>query len=176
MMRILGLIAGGALLLLGRRLFWLFVAGAGFAVAWQLVPDVLHVQSQLLLIGISLFAGLIGALLAIFLQQFAILLAGFFAGGYFVLTLLGIFGVTMGRFNWVPFIIGGIMGALLVAALFQWALIILSSLAGASLIVQSIRLEPTMELIVLIGLFIVGLVVQATSMRGERTRESTRYV
>ncbi len=176
MMRILGLITGGALLLLGRSLFWLFVAGAGFAAAWQFVPDVLNVQSQILLIGISLAAGLIGALLAIFLQQLAILLAGFVAGGYFLLTVLGIFGVTMGRYNWLPFVIGGLMGALLMAALFQWALIILSSLAGASLVVQSIHLEPTMELLVLIGLFIVGMVIQATSMRGQRTRESTRNV
>lgn len=173
-MRILGLIGGGALLLLGRSLFWLFVAGAGFAAAWAFVPDVLNVHSQLLLIGISLAAGLIGALLAIFLQQIAILLAGFLAGGYFLLTVLGIFGVTMGRYNWLPFVIGGLMGALLVAALFQWALIILSSLAGASLVVQSIQLEPSIELIALIGLFIVGMVIQATSMRGERTRESTR--
>lgn len=176
MTRILSLIAGGALLLVGRTLFWLFVAGAGFAAGLQLAPRLLGIESQLLVFTIAVIAGLLGALLAIFLQQLAILVAGFFSGGYFLLTMLGIFGVSMGRYDWLPFVIGGIMGALLIALLFDWALIILSSLAGASLVVQNIQLEPTMELLALIGLFVVGMIIQATGMRGERTRERTRNI
>jgi hypothetical protein len=175
MTRILELIAGGALLLVGRTLFWLFVAGAGFAAGGQLA-SLLGVESQLIMLAIAVVAGLLGALLAIFLQQLAILVAGFFSGGYFLLTMLGIFGVSMGRYDWLPFVIGGIMGALLIALLFDWALIILSSLAGSSLVVQNIQLEPTMELLVLIGLFVVGMIIQATGMRGERTRERTRNI
>jgi hypothetical protein len=66
--------------------------------------------------------------------------------------------------NWVIFIIGGVLGALLAWFLFDPALIGLSSLAGASLITGSISLNPPWNLVVFLGLFVVGVVFQAGLM------------
>ncbi len=81
------LVLGLLLLLLGRRLFWLFVAVAGFVVGVQAAPYILPHQSELFLLGIALVLGVIGALLAIFLQKVAIALGGFVAGGYIAMVL-----------------------------------------------------------------------------------------
>ena len=99
-MPVLKILIGIALLLLGRKLFWLFVAGIGFVVAMDLVlrlfagPQAGGVALIALIVG--LIAGVVCALLAIFLQQAAVGIVGFLAGGYVVLSLLNIlqFGQT----------------------------------------------------------------------------------
>ncbi len=49
--------------------------------------------------------------------------------------------------EWLLFLIGGIIGAILVSALFDWALIILSAVAGATLIVQAFQFSSTINLL-----------------------------
>ena len=69
------LIVGLAVLLLGRRLFWLFVGAAGFAVGLHVAPAVLN-GPEWLMVVVALVLGILGAVLAIFFQWLAIGLAG----------------------------------------------------------------------------------------------------
>jgi hypothetical protein len=78
---LLVLLAGIALLLAGRRLFWLFVGVVGFFAGLRFALQVLGPRADLRWI-VALAAGLLGIVLAIALQRLAVALAGFFVGGY----------------------------------------------------------------------------------------------
>ncbi len=161
----LRILAGLALLTLGRKLFWLFVGLVGFAAGIVLATQFVQGPEWMVLL-IALAAGLVGVLFALVLQQAAVALAGFLAGGYVVMSLLnGLVGWDprgpYWALYWALVIVGGIASAALVLALFEWALIILSSLTGAFLIVQTIHPDPLLAAILTAVLFIAGVVIQA---------------
>ena len=167
MLSVISLILGIALLVAGRKLFWLFVGAAGFVTGMQLATQFWQ-GPELLAIVIGLVVGVIFALLAIFLQSVAIGIAGFLAGGYILTVLAGMIGLNQGAFSWIVYIIGGIIGVLLVIYLFDWAIITLSSLAGASLITQAFLLPSGIGGVIFIVLVIVGVVIQASMMQREK--------
>ena len=167
MLSVISLILGGALLIAGRKLFWLFVGAAGFVAGMQLTTQFWQ-GPELLAIIIGLVVGVVFALLAIFLQSVAIGAAGFLAGGYILTVLAGMIGLNQGAFSWIVYIIGGIIGVLLVVFLFDWAIITLSSLAGASLITQALPLSSGISGVIFLALVIVGVVIQGSMMQRER--------
>lgn len=160
------ILAGIALLGLGRRLFWLFVGVAGFVAGLQLAADALQGQEDWILLVVALVAGVIGAALAVVLQQIAIRVGGFLLGGYLVFVSLTQFGLVTDLESiwlWAGVIVGAVAGMLMVAVLFELALIGLSALGGAALIVQVIgdNLEPLYKALIFVALVVVGVVVQA---------------
>lgn len=158
------IIVGILALLFGRRLFWLVVAVAGFVFGLTLTQQFLAGQPEWMMLLIALIGGLLGAVLALVLQEVAIGIAGFILGGYGLVSLAAAFNFQVEPYGWIVFIVGGIGGALLAWYLFDPALIGLSSLAGASLITNSLGLTPPMDLVVFVALFLVGIVVQAGLM------------
>ena len=82
--------------------------------------------------------------------------------------LAGLLGLNQGAFSWIVYVIGGIIGLLLVIFLFDWALITLSSLAGASLIAQALAIPGGTASLIFLGLVIVGVVIQGSILRQER--------
>ena len=164
-MTIVLVLLGVALLFLGRKLFWLFVAVVGFVVGTSLASQFLQGQSEQFILVIGLLGGVIGALLAIFLQRLAVAAAGFVAGGYLMVTVLGWLGMGSQGVTWLPFLIGGVLGALLVVVMFDWALIFLSSLVGAELVVNGLGARPSISLLLLVVLLLVGMVVQSRLWR-----------
>ncbi len=163
---ILQILFGFLLLLMGRRLFWLFVGLVGFIVAAQIAADLLGPEPPWLVLVVALGVGLLGALIAVVIPTLAAAIGGFFAGTYLVWVLLANLQLQPGPLlGWILAAVGGVIGAILVAALLDWALIILSSLAGATAIVQAIALQPTVETIVFIVLVAIGIIVQASLVR-----------
>jgi hypothetical protein len=176
---VLRVLIGIVLLLVGRKLFWFFVAAMGFVVAMDLMmrlfpgPEAGAVTLVALVAG--LVAGVIGALLAIFLQRASVGIAGFLAGGYIVLSLLDVFGLgEMTILAWVLAFVGAVVGLVLALALLEWALIVLSSLSGAGLIAQSIDLSRPLAALVFVVALVVGIVVQARMLREERAEGGAR--
>jgi hypothetical protein len=161
---IVGLLIGIAILFFGRRLFWLCVAAVGFAVGVEIAPLLVN-EASLLALLIALVLGVLGALLALFLQKVAIAVLGFIAGGKLATAIASAFFVHYAQYSTIIFVIGGIIGAILLLAVFGWALIIVSSFIGAYLIQSAIVLPPTGSTLVFIGLAIVGIFVQAASFR-----------
>lgn len=164
---LINIILGGALLMAGRKLFWLFVGAAGFVTGMQLATRFTQ-SSEGLAIIIGLVIGLLFAVLAIFLQRIAIAIAGFLAGGYILTALAGMLGLDAGAFVWIVFVLGGIIGVILVSLLFDWALITLSSLAGASLVIESLFPQNATGGLIFIILCIIGVVIQGSVLRYER--------
>ena len=161
----LRILAGISLLLFGRKLFWLFVGLIGFVSGIHIATRFFPGQPEWMVLAIALMAGVLGVLLALFLQWLAIGVAGFLAGGYIVVRLLHVTGPATGGMYWVLFLIGGIIGLILMIVLFHWALIIFSSLVGASLITESIPLAHSGALILFFLLAIAGIVVQSRLMK-----------
>ena len=108
-------------------------------------------------------------MLALFLQKVAIAVAGFLAGGKLALALVVAFFVHGANYPGVTFIIGGIIGAILLLSLFDWTLIVLSAVVGAYLIQHTIVLPQTGATILFIALAALGIVVQAAAFRGARS-------
>ncbi len=164
---IVGALIGAVILFFGRKLFWLCVAAVGFAAGVEIAPHLVHEPSPLLALAIALVLGLIGALLALFLQKVAIAVLGFLAGGKLAGAIAAAFFVHYAQHSTVIFVIGGLLGAILLLVLFDWALIVVSSLIGAHLIVyqSAIALPQSGSIIVFIGLAIIGILVQAASFR-----------
>ena len=154
---------GGLILLTGRSLFWLFVMIAGFFFGAEVAGNLLTDYPRWIVWVSAALAGLTGALLAALLQRVAFIVAGFYGGGYVALLLVQSFG-------WSPTdttvsIVGGIIGALFVAAAMDWAIIILSSLAGSGIIIAALGLQSTMTLLVGGTLTGIGILVQAAQLR-----------
>jgi hypothetical protein len=174
MLSIVNLLLGVALLLAGRKLFWLFVGVIGFITGMQLAARFWNGPDwTALLIGI--IVGIIFALLAVFIEALAIGIAGFLAGGFILTTFTNMLGLNEGLLFWVLFAIGGMIGLLLVMFLFDWALITLSSLAGASLIVQSVFPGGGMGSLLYIVLVIAGIVIQGLILTREENPPVRRY-
>jgi hypothetical protein len=166
---IISALIGAVVLLFGRKVFWLCVAAVGFAAGFGLAPQIVHEPSTLLMLTFAIVLGFIGALLALFLQKIAITIAGFLAGGKLALAMAAAFLVQPAQYYWVTFLIGGIIGAILLLVLFDWALIALSSVVGAYLILSAFSLPASGTSILFIALVAVGVIVQATSLRRRRT-------
>jgi len=158
---IAGIVVGVLILFFGRRLFWLFVAAVGFWIGFELTPYLLQHPPPWLAIVVAVFLGVIGAVLAFILQKVAIAIAGFLVGGHLATALLAAFVHTPPQQSWIAFVIGGILGAILLLALFDWALIFFSAIAGAELIVRHIHLPATGTTVVFLGLAVLGIVFQA---------------
>jgi hypothetical protein len=168
MLSVINLVLGGALLVAGRKLFWLFVGAAGFLTGMQLATRFWK-GPDLLALLVALVIGVIFALLAIFLQALVIGIAGFLIGGYILTVLATMFGVDVaGAMAWIIYIIGGVLGLIFVSFLFDWAIITLSSLAGASLIVQSFFPQGAAGGILFLILFVLGVVIQGLTLQRDR--------
>jgi len=159
----LEIVLGGVLLVLGRKLFWLFVAGVGFAVGIFITPLLLPDAPQGVTIAVGVALAVLGILLALTVQKIAIGLVGFVAGGLIALWLLRALALDLGGLQWLVFIAGGILGALLLATLFEWGLILLSSLVGANLVVSGagglISLPENLLPIIFLLVFGLGVII-----------------
>jgi hypothetical protein len=166
-------LVGLLLLTLGRRLYWLFVAGVGFVAGLDLVPRVLPQQSETMVLLLALGLALLGALVAVVATKVVIAIAGFAAGA----------GITARLLDGVSFddpvrlgicLIAGIVGAVLLLVLFDWALILISSLAGATLIV--VNVEPLLGVPLRVGsaliavLAVIGALIQSRLIGARNSR------
>lgn len=156
---------GVLLLFLGRRLFWAFVAVVGFLTGMQFAPQLFPNESPWLVLAIGLATGLLGAILAIFLQQLAVVLAGFLAGGHLAMRFVHLLSWPSDQQLGLIFLVGGILGAILALLLLGWALIILSSLVGATLVTQALALDERTSALSFIILAAVGVVIQSRLFR-----------
>ena len=162
---LVGALIGIVVLLFGRKLFWLCVAAVNFLASVELAPHLVNEPSPLLQLAVALVLGLLGALVAFLLQKIAVAIVGFLAGGKLAGAIAAAFFVHYTQYSTIVFVVGGVIGAILLLTLFDWALIVVSSLIGARLIQSAIVLPPSGSTIVFLGLAVIGILVQAASLR-----------
>jgi hypothetical protein len=167
---LVNMVFGVVLLFFGRRLFWLFVGIAGFLAGMD-IANRFYAGTDTIKLLIALLIGIAGAFLAILFYKAAVAIAGFFIGGYLAMHLMEYLAINPAQsVAWVPYVIGGIIGAILILLLLDWALIVLSSFAGATLIVHAIMLRHFNMSIVFVVLVIIGIMVQAGIFLAARSR------
>jgi hypothetical protein len=154
------LVLGLAVLLLGRRLFWLFVGAVGFAVGLHVGRMVFAGAPEWLVVLAALALGAVGAVLAIVFQWVAVGLAGFAAGIHVCLAAAPALGLE-GAWLWTVAVGAGIVLAALVLWLWDPVLIIVSALTGAALLAPELPVPPSARPWLVVGLLAVGIVVQA---------------
>ena len=159
-MLIIRVFIGFAMLIMGRQLFWVVISGLGFVLGMSYATQFFSGSPGVILL-VSLGAGAVGAILAYILQRAAAGLAGFLSGWYLTLILIRSFSLQLGEFSTIAALVGGILGAILIALMVDWTLIILSTLVGATIISQSIQFGPTISIGVFVVLLIMGLAVQS---------------
>lgn len=157
------IVLGALLLLLGRQVFWLGIGILGFLVGVDFASAMGSQSSAGMAIIFALFFGILGAAFAVTFQWVAIVLMGFFGGGYF---LMNIFSFMAGetQYIWGLFVVGGIIGMLVMVIAFDWALIGISSLIGALLIVRNLNVDESLRSLLFLGMIIFGALVQYLSL------------
>lgn len=153
------ILLGILLLGFGKKLFWLFVGIIGFMTGMDLGSKLLPGYSELFVFAIALALGSVGAVLAVAFQWVAIIASGFLAGGFLLFKFFP-------TDSYATFLMGGIMGALLMGVVFDRALLILSSLVGATLVSQELSLSESTRIFMFIVLVAVGITVQSTVLLG----------
>ena len=167
-MIVLEILVGVALLSLGRKLFWLFVSGVGFASGALLATVVLQNQPIWVTLLVAVGAGLLGAALAVVVQRWAVGMAAFLAGGYVAVGLGDLWFPDAPVSGWLLYIGGGILFSVLVGFVFDWALIAISSLSGALVVVQAIEPGFLLAAGLLVVLTAAGILTQAGMYRKEK--------
>jgi Domain of unknown function (DUF4203) len=162
---LLSVVVGILLLFLGRKVFWFFVAVIGFLWGLQLASQLFSAESQILILAVAIAIGLLGALLAVFLQHLAVGFAGFLAGAHLFSAFSSLLQWQTGPFLFVFSLVGGVIGAILAVMLLDWALIVLSSLVGASLICQALPLQQALTLLCFVVLTVLGILIQSSFIR-----------
>ncbi len=164
MLQIVNLVLGVVLLIWGRKLFSLFIAAAGFMTGLQIASQFIRGPLWIALVLGIIFA-IIGALLALFLKNVAIGVAGFLMGGYLLALLGGMLGMTHGLAYWGFFLVGGVGGAILMSVFFDLALIWLSSLAGTTLVMGEIHFQGITRILIFVAVLFIGALIQTAQWR-----------
>lgn len=169
MLTVSRLFVGLLLLVFGRRLYWLFVAGIGFLAGLELAPRLLPRQPEIAIVLAALALAVVGALIAVVATKVVVGIIGFAAGGAIAVLLLKNLGMRDDLVALGVWLIAGIVGAVLSISVFDWAVIALSSLAGAGLIAVSaerlLGVPPVAGTVLVIALAAIGVLIQARFLR-----------
>lgn len=172
---------GVVLLVVGRRFFWLALAGLGFAAGLYLADQLVSASNPETRLIVALVAGLVGGFVALAAQKLAVGAAGFILGAWGTAEVLGRFGTQSFReaglsdlgFWIIPLaFVGGLIGLLVAGKLFSAVLVLASSWAGASLVVGPLELATSWRTWTWIGLVVAGIVIQTGLGSGRRPRRA----
>jgi hypothetical protein len=164
-MLIVRAVLGAVLLFLGRELNFLFAGGMAALLAIELtplLPPEWPVWSDTAsILGLGVLAGLVPAIN----ERAGYFLSGLLAGGYYLSEYYapGVLFIPL-----LPFVVGGVIGALIMGIFTEWALMVVSCLVGALYITDLFRLSPTAETLIQAALFIVGALTQVILMRMQK--------
>lgn len=164
-MQIVRGVIAGILLFLGRELNFLFAAAMAALIGFRLTP-LLPAQwpgwsDYAFVIGLTLIA----AGITIARERIGYFLSGFLVGGYVLVEYYapGVLTLPM-----LPFLVGGVIGSLIIGIFTEWALMVVSCLFGAYYVTTLFTLSPTAEILVASGLFVLGALTQVIIMQMQK--------
>jgi hypothetical protein len=158
---------GALLLAFGRRLYWLFVGGIGFAAGFAVATRLTEGGTGWMPVLVGLAAGLVGIVLALLLQRLAVAAAGFAAGAWLGAGIWDLLAAAPPRVPWLPALVAGVLGAVLASTLFDSILVVLSSLVGAALIARLVEGGGAAQGVVFVALALLGVLLQSRTKRRE---------
>lgn len=174
---IAGAAVGGAVLLLGRKYYWLLLGVISMMLAAYLMATLLGLENEVLLVTggnwqavlIALGVGALGLVLGRRNYELAVAVIGFVAGVYLAALFDHIFLYISGRTDvalpwWLlaVYLAIGMLGAYLTRRSTAEALILISVALGASIINKALGLpnDSSLTAVLMLSLALVGIVVQ----------------
>ena len=156
-------ILGGILLFLGRELNFLFAGGMAALLAFRVssrLPAQWPAWSDLaFIIGLAAIAA--GA--TFINERGGYALSGFLGGGY---LLIEYFEPGLATIPFLPFIVGSMLGAILMGFFTEWAMMIISSIIGSYFVVDLFTFpSPEAKMLVSGGFFMAGALSQVIIRR-----------
>ena len=155
---------GIALLLTGRRLFWLFLGVSGFLAGLEFSRFYFVSLPWATALMVALICGALGIVMAVAFQKIAIGAAGFISGALFTYSIPEIFGYVPLMIYQLVVLLGAILGAVLALMFFDWSLVVFSSLIGAALAVYAAGGNIVVQGMVFAVLLAVGIAFQAAAL------------
>jgi hypothetical protein len=156
-MEVIRAIIGAVFLFLGRELNFFFAAAMAALIGLRLTPLLPQEwpdwSEYVFMIGLAIAA----AAIVIARERIGYFVSGFLVGSYFLVEYYepGVLTLPL-----VPFLVGGVIGTILIGIFTEWALMVVSCLVGAYFLTGMFVLSPTAEILVGSGLFIVGALTQ----------------
>ena len=161
-------VIGAILLFLGRELNFLFAAAMAALLGFRLAPQLPATWPAWGDWAFVITLAVVAAIIALINERIGYFLSGFLAGSFF---LVEYFAPNASTLPTLPFVIGGVLGALVLGFLTEWAMILVSSAIGAAYVLNLFRLDPTAEILVGSGMFIVGALAQVIIMQSQKHAE-----
>jgi len=158
-------IVGAIILFLGRELNFIFAAGMAALISFRLVPKLPAAWPSWADTAFIVAMAILAAALVLINERAGYFISGFLAGG-FVLTEYYAPGVL--TIPTLPFIVGGVLGSIILGVFTEWALIVVSSVIGAIYLTGMFLLAETARTLLTAGLVIVGALVQVLIMRAQK--------
>lgn len=163
------ILGGLALLLFGKRLYWLALAGLGAALAVT-GAAYLNLPTAEGRLVVALIAAVAGALVAVFAQRLVVSALGFLSGAALGAWATPLVWPEAGLWLLAIAFGGGLIGVLFSGRLFDALLIVATSAAGAWLIAQALPQLGAPQGPVFAVAFLLGLIAQSRSKRRRRRR------
>src|SRR5215211_3094571 len=164
MLTIRGVI-GAILLFLGHELNFVFAGAMAALIGFRLTPLLPSQWPAWSDAAFMITLALIAAILCLINERAGYFVSGSLAGGF---LLVEYFAPGVLTLPLLPFVIGGVIGALILGMLTEWALILVSAGIGAAYILNLFVMNPTAEILIGAGLFIVGTLVQVAVMQAQK--------
>jgi hypothetical protein len=161
-------IIGGIFLFLGRELNFLFAAAMAALMALRLTPILPFTWPQWSDYVFILALAVLAAVIVLFNKRAGYFISGFLVGSSFLVELYEPGALTLPLF---PFLVGGVIGSLIMGIFTEWALIVISCLVGAYFLINLFILPNTQRLLVGAGLFIIGALTQVVLMQMQQRDE-----
>ena len=158
-------VIGGILLFLGRELNFLLAAAMAGLLSFRIIPFLPHQwpawYDYVVILGLAIIAGAI----PLVNERAGYFVSGFLAGGTLLVEYVSPVVMTVPL---VPFLLGGIVGSLILGIFTAWALIVISCLIGAYYITNMFTLSFMTQMLIGSGLFIIGALTQVVMMRMQK--------
>ncbi len=161
-------VIGGILLFLGHELNFLFAGAMAALLGFRLTPLLPAQWPAWADYAFIIALGVIAAVVVLLNERAGYFISGFLAGGLLLVEYWAPDTLTV---PWLPFVIGGIIGALIIGIFTDWALILVTAAIGAAYLLNLFVLDPMLEILIGAGLFIVGVLTQVLIMQSQKQSE-----
>ena len=155
------LVLGIVILLFGQRLVIVLIAAAAFYITAQAAKKYFGEASRTTVLVVASLAGIAAGVFTKMFKNIAVGIAGYTIAGYVLSTHAGSWGLVKPENERFVFVLGGVLGSLLVSFALEAGLRVISSILGAVLIVQYFQLDADVGKWLAILLALVGFFVQS---------------
>ena len=149
--------AGVMILFLGRELSFLFSAAMAGFLGFRLTPFLPSSWPAWSDTAFIVTIAIIAAILTVLNKDAGFYVSGFLIGGY---ALTEFYAPNSLAIPLLPFIIGSVLGAIIIGVFTDWAMIIVSTFIGTYLLYDILPWVGTAKILASAGIFIVGGLAQ----------------